>query len=67
MAGDIIGVARFFDAYLERVYTSAGPPWGTRHLISPELAGKDVVILLVFLDKGSCQRHARVSNAAHLI
>ena len=39
---DIIGVARFIDACLERVYTSAGPPVGTRHLISPELAGKDV-------------------------
>ena len=27
------------DACLERVYTSAGPPWWrTRHLISPELA-----------------------------
>ena len=22
-------------------------PWGTRHLISPELAGKDVLILLL--------------------
>lgn len=34
---DIIGVARFFDAYLQIVYTSAGPPLGARHLISPEL------------------------------
>ena len=25
---DIIGVARFIDACLERVYTSAGPPVG---------------------------------------
>ena len=25
---DIIGVARFVDACLERVYTSAGPPMG---------------------------------------
>ena len=25
---DIIGVARFIDACLERVYTSAGPPMG---------------------------------------
>ena len=24
-------------------------PWGTRHLISPELAGKDVMILLLLL------------------
>ena len=23
-------------------------PWGTRHLISPELAGKDVMILSLF-------------------
>ena len=46
---DIIGVARFIDACLERVYTSAGRalPWGTRHLISPELAEKDVLILLL--------------------
>ena len=44
---DIIGVARFIDACLERVYTSATLPWGTRHLISPELAGKDVMILLL--------------------
>ena len=39
---DIIGVARFMDACLERVYTSAGPYVRTRHLISPELA-KDVM------------------------
>ena len=44
---DITGVACFIDAYLERVYTSAGPPVGTRHLISPELAGSDVVIILL--------------------
>ena len=37
---DIIGVARCIDACLKRVYTSAGLPWGTRHLISPESAGK---------------------------
>ena len=44
---DIIGVARFIDACLEGVYTSAGPPWGTRHVISPELAGDDVMMLLL--------------------
>ena len=44
---DIIGVARFIDACLERMSTSAGPLVGTRHLISPELAGKDVMILLL--------------------
>ena len=40
---DIIGVARFIDTCLERVYTSAGllGPWGTRHLISPELAARE--------------------------
>ena len=44
---DIIGVARFIDACLERVNTSAGPPVGARHLISPELAGNDVMILFL--------------------
>ena len=45
----IIGVARFIDACLEEgVHISL--PWGTRHLISPELAGKDVKILLLFLE-----------------
>ena len=67
MTGGIIGFAWFFDAYLERVHTSAALPRGTRHLISPELAGKDVVILLGFLDEGSCHRHAWVNKAAHLI
>ena len=43
---DIIGVAQFNDACLERVHTTAGPPVWPRHLISPELAGKDVRILL---------------------
>ena len=42
---DIIGVARFTHTCLA-VGTSAGPPMGTRHLISPELAGKGVMILL---------------------
>ena len=46
---DIIGVARFIDACLERVCTSPGPPVETRHLISPELARKDVMILLRLL------------------
>ncbi len=41
---DIIGVARFIDACLVRVCTLAGSPWGTRHLISPKLAEKDVMI-----------------------
>ena len=40
---DIIGVS---DACLRRVDTSAGPHMGRRHLISPELAGKDVMTLL---------------------
>ena len=46
---DISGVARFIDECLERVYTSGGLPWGMRHLISPRLAGKDVMILLLRL------------------
>ena len=29
---DIIGVARLIDGYLKGVFTSAGPPMGTRHL-----------------------------------
>ena len=45
--GDSIGVARFIDACLERVLALS---WGTRHLISPELAGKDVTILLLLLE-----------------
>ena len=44
---DIIGVAQFIDACLERIYTLAGPPVGDRHLISPEFAGKHVMILLL--------------------
>ena len=47
---DIIGVARFIDACLERSLEcphQLALPWGTRHLISPELAGKGVMILLL--------------------
>ena len=47
---DIIGVARFTDACLERVYTCAhqlAPNGRARHLVSPELAGKAVMILLL--------------------
>ena len=44
---DIIDIARLIDGYLEGAFTSAGPPMGTRHLISPESAGKDVTVLLV--------------------
>lgn len=46
---DIIGIARFIDAQLERVYDSAGIPLGFRHLIGPDLAEEDVLILLVLL------------------
>ena len=46
---DIIGVAHLIDACLGRVYTSAGPPVGARHLISPELAEIDVTKLLLLL------------------
>ena len=49
---DIISVARSIGACLERVYKSAGPPLGDqasmKHLISPELAGGDVAILVFF-------------------
>ena len=47
---DIIGVARFIDVCLERVSTSAGPPMGDQasdDLISPELAGNDVMLILL--------------------
>ena len=46
---NIIGVARCIDACFKRVYTSAGPPVGDWHVISPELAGKDVLILLFIM------------------
>ena len=52
---DIISVApRFIEACLERVYTSAGPPMGTRHLISPELAGNVIVTLQLLLLEPVC-------------
>ena len=54
---DIIGVARSIDACFERVYTAAGPPVGTRHLISPELAGKDVISFL----------HSQSSRGPHVV
>ena len=44
---DIIGVARFIDVCLERVYTQLALPREARHLISPELAGNDVMVLLL--------------------
>ena len=47
---EVVGVAQFIDACLERVYTSAGPRMGTRHVISPGLARTGVMILLpIFL------------------
>ena len=51
---DIIGVACFIDACLERLYISAqlALPWGARHLISPKLAGKYVMIFLFVLRMG---------------
>ena len=57
---DTVGVARVIEACLERVYTSAGPPMGTMHLISPELAGNDVMVLLllVFLPTMLCSLDA---------
>lgn len=52
----MIGVTCFIDTCLEREYTSAGllGPWGTRYLISPELAGKDVLILDLLLLVQAC-------------
>jgi hypothetical protein len=50
---DIVGVAQFIDACWERMYTSAGPPMGARHLISPDLAGKDAMNLLFFTTCGN--------------
>ena len=44
---DIVGFARFIDACLEQRTHQLALPWGTRHLISPELAGEDVTILLL--------------------
>ena len=35
-----------------RKSTSAGPPWGTRHLISPKLAEKGVMIFLLLCQQG---------------
>jgi hypothetical protein len=49
---DIIGVARFIGACLDSKAQSTHQlalPWGPRHLMSPELAGKDVMILLLLL------------------
>ena len=43
---DIIGVARFIDACLECTHQLA-LPWGTRHLISRELAGTDVYVFFL--------------------
>ena len=40
---DTVGVARFIDACLNQLAL----PWGTRHLISPKLAGKHVIMLLL--------------------
>ena len=37
---DIIGVARFLDACLERVYTSAGPPVGDQASDQPNVGWK---------------------------
>ena len=45
-------------------------PWGTRHLISPELAGKDVMILLhhLLLYVGPVRRSAcKGTNALHYL
>jgi hypothetical protein len=44
---DIIGVARFIDACLEKCTHQLALPWGTRDLISPRLAGEDAMILLL--------------------
>lgn len=43
--GCIIGVAQFLDACLERLYNELPLSWSARHLISPKLAGKDVLQL----------------------
>ena len=42
---DITGAAQYIDACLKRVCISAGPPVGDQALISPELAGKDAMII----------------------
>ena len=44
---DNIGVAHFIDACLEKCMHQLALPWGTRHLIGPELAGKELKILLL--------------------
>ena len=51
---DDIGVAQFMDACSERVYTSTGPRMGTRHLISPELAGNNVTTFLLRNMQSAC-------------
>ena len=42
---DIIGVAPYIDAGLKDCTHQLALPWGTRHLISPESAGKNVLFL----------------------
>ena len=56
---DTIGVARFIDACLE--IHQLALPWRTRHLISPRLSGKDVMILLL-LQSHKCRNITRVAN-----
>ena len=55
----IVGVARLLmRAYKECTHPLA-LPWGTRHLISPKLAGKDVVILFLLLCRSAQGRGER--------
>jgi hypothetical protein len=48
---DIFGAARFIDACPEECTHQLALPWGTRYLISPRLAGGDVVILLLVVSE----------------
>ena len=59
---DIIGVAWFIDACLGKAYTSAGPPVGDQ--FSPELTGKDVMILPLLTPLHCCAQDAYCAISA---
>ena len=60
---DIIGVAQLLTHAYEECTHQLALPWGTRHLISPKLAGKDVMILFLLLCRSAQGRGERCALA----